>query len=272
MISTKIICTIGPAVNTLERMIELMKAGMNVARLNFSHGTYSDYLQVIQNLKTARKHLDIPCAIMLDTKGPEIRLGKIQGGEIYIPAKHHWRLVKQTVEGDLERVSVTPDTVLDKISVGATVLFNDGYISSKVIELTNEGVIVEIANGGVLKSNKGVNMPYQDLELPAVTEKDIADIKFGCEQGIDIIAASFVRSAAHVLAIKEILAHEKKSDIMVMAKIENNEGVQNFDSIVQVADGIMVARGDLGVEVPISQVPILQKMMIRKSCLAGKPV
>lgn len=272
MISTKIICTIGPSVNTLERMIELMKAGMNVARLNFSHGTYTEYLEVIQNLKTARKHLGIPCAIMLDTKGPEIRLGKIQGGEVFLPTNHKWQLIKETVEGDLDRVTITPASVLDKITVGSTVLFNDGYISSKVIEINDKGVIVEIANSGVLKSGKGVNVPYQDLGLPAVTEKDVEDIKFGCKQDIDIIAASFVRSADHVLAIKEILAAEKKGDILVCAKIENNEGVVNFDSIVQVADGIMVARGDLGVEVPISQVPVLQKMMIRKSCLAGKPV
>ncbi len=272
MIRTKIICTIGPAVNSLERMIELMKAGMNVARLNFSHGTHEEYISTIQNLKEARRHVGIPLAIMLDTKGPEIRLGKIQGGELYLPATHKWLLVKESVEGSLQRVSINPGFVLDSLEVGAKVLFNDGYISSKVIEVTPAGVLVQIENSGVLKSGKGVNMPYHTLNLPAVTEKDIEDIKFGCAQDIDMIAASFVRSADHVLAIKEILAAEKKNDITVIAKIENHEGVENFDSIVQVADGIMVARGDLGVEVPISHVPSLQKMMIRKCCMAGKPV
>lgn len=272
MVSTKIICTIGPSVNTLDRMIELMKSGMDAARLNFSHGTHDEYRELIKNLKIARNQLNKSCAIILDTKGPEIRLGKLQGDEIYLPTLHRWLLVKEPIEGNIERASVTPGFVLENLEVGATVLFNDGYISSTVVDITPEGVLVEITNSGALKSGKGVNMPYRDLNLPAVTEKDIEDIKFGCEQEIDIIAASFVRSAEHVLAIKEILAAEKKSEILVYAKIENDEGVQNFDSIVQVADGIMVARGDLGVEVPISHVPILQKMMIRKCALEGKPV
>lgn len=272
MIKTKIICTIGPSVNTVEKMIELMEAGMNVARLNFSHGTQEEHLRVINFLKEARENQKKPLAIMLDTKGPEIRLGKIQDGQVALLAKQKWRLVKNEIEGDKEKAFIHPGYILDQLEIGTRVLFDDGYISSQVIEKTDDGVVVEIINPGIIRSGKGVNIPNTHLNLPAVTEKDIGDIQFGCQQDIDIIAASFVRSAEHVLAIKRILAEESKHDILVIAKIENGEGVQNFDSIVQAADGIMIARGDLGVEVPLSHVPRLQKMMIRKSYLAGKPV
>lgn len=272
MIKTKIICTIGPSVNTVEKMIELMEAGMNVARLNFSHGTHEEHFKMIQFLKEARNTRKQPLAIMLDTKGPEIRLGKIDEGQVTLQAKQKWHLVKQEIVGNATSVSILPTNILDQLEVGTRVLFDDGYISSHVIEKTDEGVIVEINNGGIIRSGKGVNIPDTHLDLPAVTAKDINDIKFGCQQDVDMIAASFVRSAEHVLTIKKILADEKKHDILVIAKIENNEGVQNFDNIVQAADGIMIARGDLGVEVPLSHVPRLQKMMIRKSYLAGKPV
>ncbi len=268
---TKIVCTIGPAVNTLEMLIELAKAGMNVARLNFSHGTHEEHLTSISLLKQVREQLNIPLAIMLDTKGPEIRVGKISGGEIHLTPGTRWLLVKEPIEGDGNRISITPDYILDKLQVGTHILFVNGYISSHVIETRSDGVLVEIEKGGVIKSNQGVNIPNVSLGLPAMTERDKEDIKFGCEQDIDIIAASFVRSADHVLAIKELLEEHKKADILVVAKIESTEGIENFDSILQVADGIMVARGDLGVEVPLSQVPKLQKMMIRKSCIAGKP-
>lgn len=268
---TKIICTIGPAVNTYEKIVELIKAGMNVARLNFSHGTHDEHLDVIQKLKKARQQLNVPLAIMLDTKGPEIRIGKISEKELYLPPGHQWLLVSDEVEGNLQRATLTPGHILNKLPKGTTVLFDNGYISSKVIENTPNGLLVEIQNGGIIKSNKGVNIPEVSLDLPAMTDKDLLDIKFGCQHEIDIVAASFVRSAEHVLSIKALIASEKKPHILVIAKIENSEGVQNFDSIVQVADGIMIARGDLGVEVPLSQVPRLQKMMIRKSTLAGKP-
>lgn len=265
-------CTIGPAVNTVEKMIELVKAGMNVARLNFSHGTHEEHLEVINKLKIVRKQLNVPLAIMIDTKGPEIRLGKIRQNEVYLPTGHRWTLVKDSVEGDLHRVSVTPSFILDKLKTGMIVLFDNGYIGSKVVEVGKDSVTVEITNGGIISSKKGVNVPNQDLSLPAVTAQDIADIQFGCRNHVDIFAISFVRSADHLLAIKELLAAEGKEEILICAKIENNQGIQNFDSIVQIADGIMIARGDLGVEVPLSHVPKLQKMMIRKSCLAGKPV
>lgn len=271
-IRTKIICTIGPSVSTVEKMIELMKAGMNVARLNFSHGTQDEHLLMINRLKEARQVLKQPLAIMLDTKGPEIRLGKIKDGQVKLEPGQRWTLLKEDVIGNEEKVTLTPSYVLDRLKEETQVLFDDGYIASRIIEVLPDGVVVQIENGGLIRSGKGVNIPNTSLNLPAVTGKDIDDIKFGCQQDIDIIAASFVRSAEHVLMIKKLLNEERKSDILVIAKIENSEGVQNFDSIVQAADGIMIARGDLGVEVPISQVPRLQKMMIRKSYLAGKPV
>jgi pyruvate kinase len=209
---------------------------------------------------------------MLDTKGPEIRLGAIQNGALELVAGQHWLLVKQILVGDQERVTINPGSVLDSVSEGTRILFDDGYISSHVVKITDEGVLVKIDNGGLVKTSKGVNIPNVNLNLPGVTERDIADIRFGCQQDVDIIAASFIRSAEHILQIKKILDEEKKPEIQVFAKIENSEGVQNFDSILQAADGIMIARGDLGVELPLSHVPKLQKMMIQKCYLAGKHV
>ena len=272
MIKTKIICTMGPSVNSVEKILEMIHAGMNVARINFSHGTQIEHLKTINDLKEARSRLKCSLAIMLDTKGPEIRLGKLKEGQLNLTVGQRWHLVKEEIIGDEFKATVFPGSILDQLSPGMRVLFDDGYISSHVVENTAQGVIIEINNGGMIRSGKGINIPNTSLNLPAVTEQDIEDIKFGCEQDIDIIAASFVRSAEHVLTIKKLLSEHKKNEILVIAKIENSEGVQNFDSIVQAADGIMVARGDLGVEVPLSHVPRLQKMMIRKSYLAGKPV
>lgn len=272
MTRTKIICTMGPSVNSREKIIQLIEAGMSVARLNFSHGSHAEHLHTINLLKEVRSYLKKPLAIMLDTKGPEIRIGLIKDGQANLYAGQKWMLFKKEVEGTQEGASIKPPEILDVLKEGTTILFDNGYISSRVVKIDSEKVIVEIENSGIIRSKKGVNIPNISLNLPAVTEKDIDDIKFGCQHDIDIIAASFVRSAENVLTIKRLLAEEKKSDVLVIAKIENHEGVQNFDTIVQAADGIMIARGDLGVEVPLSQVPRLQKMMIRKSYLAGKPV
>lgn len=262
----------GPSVNSLENICRLIDAGMNVARLNFSHGTHEEHLTVINRIKEARDKLKKPVAIMLDTKGPEIRLRKIKDDQVFLETGHLWKLVKENIMGDEQRVTITPDLVLDKLRPGMRVLFDDGYICSTVVDIMEDGVVVEIENGGIVHSGKGVNIPNTSLGLPAFSEKDAEDIRFGCHHGIDLIAASFVRSVDHVLEIKKLLYEEKKTKVLVIAKIENSEGVNNFDSIVQVADGIMIARGDLGVEVPLSEVPKLQKMMIRKAYLAGKPV
>ncbi len=268
---TKIICTMGPSVRSYEMIIKLIKAGMNVARLNFSHGTHEEHKASIDLLKKARKDLEVPLAIMLDTCGPEVRMGKLSGDMAILSKGDRWQLMKEAVLGSAEKVSIRPGYVLDGIPVGSTMLFADGYISSRVIEKNDQGLVVQIDNGGEIRSGKGVNIPNVRLDLPGVTEKDEADIKFGCEQGVDIIAASFVRTPEIIMTVKNLVAEHSSSNILVIAKIENKEGVDNFDSILQVSDGVMIARGDLGVEVKVSTVPRLQKMMIRKCYLAGKP-
>ncbi|MBI3236572.1 MAG: pyruvate kinase, partial [Chlamydiales bacterium] len=269
---TKIICTIGPSCNSQEKILQLIDAGMNVARLNFSHGTHEDHQKVIERLKLARKERGIPLAIMLDTKGPEIRVGEIPNGSIELQKGERLKLIKQAASSHIGSISIHPDIAIDALEVGKKVLFDDGYIISHVVEKLKDAVVVEIENAGVLRTHKGVNIPGVNIDLPAMTEQDVEDIAFGCKHDVDIIAASFIRSAEHILEIKRLLCKEGKSDIIVIAKIENSLGVLHFDSIVQVADGIMVARGDLGVELPLKQIPKLQKMMIRKCYQAAKPV
>lgn len=258
---TKIICTIGPRCQSVEMMVALINAGMNVARLNFSHGTHEEHLVSINNLKEARKRTGKPLAILLDTKGPEIRVGKVKA-PITVKKGDHLTLSK---EGEL---TLTPALVFDYLKPGMTILIDNGYISSKIIDTKEDSVIIEMDNDGTITSNKGINIPGHFIDLPAVTEKDINDIHFGLSQDIDMIAASFVRSKDHIETIRSFC----KPETIIIAKIENYQGVDHFDEIVQAADGIMVARGDLGVELPVSQVPRLQKMMIRKAYLAAKPV
>jgi pyruvate kinase len=252
-------------------MVELIHAGMNVARLNFSHGTLEEHLLTINRLKKARETTNSPLAIMLDTKGPEIRIGKIPSNELQLSPKMILKLRAEATQDKLS-ISVHPFEALETVTAGMTVLFDDGYIISKAIKVNPNEIDVEIQNDGVLKSGKKINIPEAHLKLPAMTEDDIRDLRFGCEQDIDMVAASFIRSAHHVQAIREFLTNEGKPDIQVIAKIECSEGVKNFDTIVQVADGIMVARGDLGVELDLALVPKLQKMMIRTCLRACKPV
>lgn len=268
---TKIICTIGPAVNSKEMLIELVRSGMDVARLNFSHGDHEAHGHVIQLLKEVREELKIPLAIMLDTKGPEIRVGKL--AEDFVVQKGlHAILVKEgSVSNKNVEIPIRPAQVLEKLSPGDTVLFDNGYITAHVLEVKEGRVSIEFSSSGIIKAHKGINIPYVKVGLPAVTEKDVEDIIFGCREGVDYIAASFIRSPDHVLQIKKILEENGGRDILVIAKIENAEGVENFDAILQASDGIMVARGDLGVEISLTEVPRLQKLMIRKSYLAGKP-
>lgn len=261
----------GPSVNSLDVMVRLLKAGMNVARLNFSHGSYAEHLVTINLLKQARKKTGLPLAIMMDTKGPEIRVGHIKGGEITLEKGHRLTLTAVNKEGTQNELSINPGCVLDVVKPDMQILFDDGYISAHVIEVAEGSCRIELDNSGRIRSGKGVNIPDAQLNLPAMTEQDIEDIRFGCRNQLDYVAASFIRSSEHVIAIRKLIEVECKSTMQVLAKIENKEGVENFDSIVQVADGIMIARGDLGVEVPLSQVPRLQKMMIRRCYLAGKP-
>jgi pyruvate kinase len=256
---TKIICTIGPAVESLEKMLALIEAGMNVARLNFSHGTYEEHRANIALLKKARAETGKPLALMLDTQGPEIRVGKVKGDALVLQAGQRVKLGKEIPLGHPEVMAI--------LKPGMKVMFDDGYIVAKVVGPDE----IEVENNGVLKSGKKMNIPGAVIPIPAMTEKDIEDLKFGCKMDVDLVAASFIRTSHDVLAIKELLASEGKSAILVLAKIESTQGVENFDSIVQAADGIMIARGDLGVEVDLAEVPKLQKMMIRKCFQACKP-
>ncbi len=272
MTRTKIICTMGPSVNRYETILQLIDAGMNVARVNFSHGTHEEHAAVIALLKKARHERSCPLAIMVDTKGPEVRLGMVKNEQFPVTAKQRLKLVKQELEGTPDHVTLTPPSVIDTLSVGSRLLIDDGYLIAHVVEKNSDSILIEIENAGFIKSQKSLNVPGVDLHLPAMTEQDVADLTFACAQDVDLIAASFIRSAQHVHEIKHLLDKKNKAEIQVIAKIENSLGVQNFDEIVQVADGIMVARGDLGVEMPLQQVPSLQKMMIRKCYHVAKPV
>ncbi len=268
---TKIVCTIGPSVASYEKMVQLIEAGMNVARLNFSHGTHAEHLKNIKNLKKAREKLQKPLALMLDMKGPKIRLGQIPNDVILLKPKQKIRLVA-IEDASSDAISLHPAEVLSILHPGMKILFDDGYIVGVVDSVGKNGVVVEIQNEGPLKSRKGVNIPGAKLPLPAMTDEDFADLAFGCEHGVDLIAASFVRSQHHLLLVKDFLAKQGCPDLPVIAKIESIEGLENFDRILESADGIMVARGDLGVEVDLALVPPLQKMMIRKCYLASKSV
>ncbi|MGM0501370.1 MAG: pyruvate kinase [Bacillota bacterium] len=271
---TKIVCTIGPASDDKETLGELIDAGMNVARLNFSHGNHEEQkekLDLIREL-TNDNEGDSQVALLLDTKGPEIRTGDLKGDEDVVLEKgQEFVITTEDVEGTNEKVSISYKGICDDLEEGNVILVDDGLIGLSVKDVTDTEIICDVINGGELGSRKGVNLPGVPVRLPAITEKDIKDIKFGIENEVDFIAASFIRKADDVLAIREIL-EEHNADIHIIAKIENQEGVQNVDEILEVADGLMVARGDLGVEIPPEKVPAAQKMMIRKCNKVGKPV
>lgn len=245
---------------------------MNVARINFSHGLFQDHIQVIEKLKRAREEKKVPLAIMMDTKGTEIRLGAIENESMKVEAFQKLLIAYEEKVGNHRSISLTPVHILHFLKPGMKLLFDDGYITAEVKAILPEGIQIEIQNRGFLKSHKGISIPNAHLHLPSMTEQDVADIIFSCQNDIDLIAASFICSAAHVFEIQKLLASQGKSDVLVIAKIETMLGIQNFESIVQVSDGIMVARGDLGVELPLEEVPRLQKMMIRKCAQVAKPV
>ena len=269
---TKIICTIGPAVDSIDSMVELINNGMDVARVNFSHGSVEGHLETIKKLIEARERCQKPLAIMIDTKGPEIRLGRVPEKGIPVKAGTRLRLTGNIEKESPEIISIRPSMVTEFLTPGMPILIDNGYMQAKVIEKHEDEVVIEFENTGIIYSSKGVNIPSIKLPLPALTPKDIEDIRLACLEGADIIAASFIRNPDNILEIRQLLNSLSKPNVLVLAKIESMEGVVNFDSILQVSDGIMVARGDLGVEVPLSQVPRFQKMMIRKCNFAGKPV
>lgn len=272
MRKTKIICTIGPSSERKDVLRELILAGMNVARLNFSHGTHEEHEKRIIAIREVEKELKANVAVMLDTKGPEIRIGTFKNGKVYLKKGQKFSLKTYPCEGDETGVYVDLKQIGEILKKGDRVLIADGLIELLVDEIKGEEIICTVNNEGELGSKKGVNLPGKIVPLPSVTEKDKEDIIFGIKMGVDFIAASFVRKAQDVIAIRKILEENGGQDIQIIAKIENQEGVNNIDEIIKVADAIMVARGDLGVEIPVEEVPIVQKKIIEKCNKAGRPV
>ncbi|WP_432402199.1 pyruvate kinase [Wukongibacter sp. M2B1] len=273
MRKTKIVCTIGPASESKEIFSSLVKNGLNVARLNFSHGNHEEHLQRIKMIKEVRRELDIPVAILLDTKGPEIRTGKFAKETVELVEGQEFILTTEEVAGDETRCTITYDKLPKDVKNGDKILIDDGLIELEVIDVPNDKEIkCEVKNGGTVKNKKGINVPGVSINLPAITAKDISDIEFGINNHIDFIAASFIRKADDVHEIRKILEKNNAHQIQIISKIENQEGLDNIDEIIDVSDGIMVARGDLGVEIPTEMVPLAQKEMIRKCNAAGKPV
>ncbi|HET7627800.1 MAG TPA: pyruvate kinase [Bacillales bacterium] len=272
MQKTKIVCTIGPASEKVEQLIEMIEAGMSVARLNFSHGDHEEHAARIRNIREAAEKTGKTVAILLDTKGPEIRTGTLAKPSIQLKAGQSLTLAMDEVEGNEEKISVSYSGLVNDVSEGSVILLDDGLIELKVTEIRDREVITQVLNDGELKSKKGVNIPNVSVDLPGITEKDAKDIVFGIKQNIDFIAASFVRRASDVLEIRQLLEANEAEHIHIIPKIENREGVENIDEILNVSDGLMVARGDLGVEIPAEEVPLVQKDLIRKCNTRGKPV
>lgn len=268
---TKIVCTIGPASENIQTLKEMIQSGMTVARLNFSHGSHEEHENRIKLVRQAAKEVGKIVAIMLDTKGPEIRTGLIEGDKITLSEGNSIILTAEQVMGTPEKISVTYECIHKDVKPGNKILLDDGLIELLVKKVVGTEVHCEILNGGELSNRKGVNIPGVHVNLPAITEKDVKDIVFGIEQEVDFIAASFIRAASDVLEIRRIL-EEHEADIHIISKIENQAGVSNIDEILAVSDGIMVARGDLGVEIPSEEVPLVQKTLIEKCNKAGKPV
>ena len=273
MKKTKIVCTIGPASEGEDTLKEMISAGMNVARLNFSHGDYEEHGARISMLKRVREELGQPIAILLDTKGPEIRTGDFKENEVFLTEGQEYTLTTRDIPGDNKLCSISYKDLPGDIKAGDTILIDDGLVALKVEEVIGgEDVRCIVLNNGVIKNHKGINVPGVHINMPPLTDKDKTDIAFGIENGIDFIAASFVRNAEDVLAIREFLRENQAEHIQIISKIENGEGVDKIDKIIDVSDGIMVARGDLGVEVPAEELPLLQKRIIRKCNKVGKPV
>lgn len=273
MRKTKIVCTIGPASESKEMLTKLVQAGMNVMRLNFSHGDYDEHGARIANVREVSKELGKKVAVLLDTKGPEIRTMSLEDGDVLLEAGQTFTLTTdQSVVGNKERVAVTYENFAKDLSVGNTVLLDDGLVQLTVTDIKGNDVICRVENTGELGAKKGVNLPGVSVQLPALSEKDKSDIVWGASQNVDFVAASFIRKATDVEEIRELLKANGGDDIKIISKIENQEGVDNFDAILEASDGIMVARGDLGVEIPVEEVIFSQKMMIKKCILARKPV
>lgn len=274
MRKTKIVCTIGPASESEEMLEKLMNAGMNVARLNFSHGSHEEHKARIDSIRKVSKKLGKTIGILLDTKGPEIRTHDMKDGLIVLEKGKEVIVSMSQVEGTPEKFSVTYEDLINDVQIGSYILLDDGLVELQVKDIDKDKgeVKCDILNTGELKNKKGVNLPGVKVNLPGITDKDAADIKFGIKEDIDYIAASFVRRPSDVLDIREILEQENNDNITIFPKIENQEGIDNIEEILEVSDGLMVARGDMGVEIPPESVPIVQKDLIRKCNKLGKPV
>lgn len=269
---TKIVCTIGPASESMEKLTQLIDAGMNVARLNFSHGDYVEHGKRINTIRDAAAKAGKYIAILLDTKGPEIRTHNFENGIAELKIGQEVTISMEEVLGTADKFSITYPGLVNDVNVGSKILLDDGLIELEVMEIGKNELKVKVLNSGTIKNKKGVNVPNVSVNLPGITEKDANDILFGIEQGVDFIAASFVRRASDVLEIRELLENNGAGQIHIIPKIENQEGVDNIDEILEVSDGLMVARGDLGVEIPAEEVPLVQKNLIKKCNFLGKPV
>ena len=272
MRKTKIICTLGPSTDKDGVLEELIKEGMNVARFNFSHGLHDEQKGRIDKLKEIRTRLGKPVAALLDTKGPEIRIREFENGKVTLKEGQEFTLTTEEIVGNEKIVSVTYKDLYKDVKPGNSILIDDGLIGLEVKKIKGQDIICKVVNGGVLGNKKGVNLPGVEVNMPFISPKDHDDILFGIKEGYDFIAASFTRTAADVKEIRDILEKNGGHDIKIIAKIENQQGVDNIDSIIEVADGIMIARGDMGVEIPLEDVPVIQKDIIAKVYTAGKQV
>ncbi|MBQ8582402.1 MAG: pyruvate kinase [Ruminococcus sp.] len=273
MRKTKIVCTIGPATDDENIMRELMLAGMNVARFNFSHGDYETHEKRLRVIERLRKELDLPIATLLDTKGPEIRLGKfVDNKPVEIFDGDTYTLTTEDVPCDNKTGSVSFKKLPRDVSIGTRILINDGVIELVAEKVSSTEIVCRVIHGGTLSNNKGINVPGVKLSMPYLSERDMDDLEFGSKMGFDFIAASFVRSAADINYLRKFTHSLGWYDVRIIAKIENTDGVENIDEILEAADGIMIARGDMGVEIPFEQIPAIQKAIIRKGYNAGKQV
>ncbi|MGN1175955.1 MAG: pyruvate kinase [Roseburia sp.] len=272
MRKTKIICTMGPSTEKGDTLKQLVLAGMNVARMNFSHGDFEEHGGRLAKLKEIRKETGRPVAALLDTKGPEIRLGDFETGKIELQKGQDFTLTARDIMGNQNEVSITYKQLPKDVKAGSSILLDDGLIGLEVKEVAGDDIHCVVLNGGPVSNHKGVNVPGTDLTMEYLSEKDKADIIWGAQNDVDFIAASFVREAADVKAIRELLKANGGENIQIIAKIENEQGVRNVDEILEAADGVMVARGDMGVEIPCEEVPVIQKMIIKKANQAGKIV
>ena len=272
MRKTKIVCTLGPATDNNDILRQMLIHGMNVARLNFSHGDYESHKVRVQSFKKIRDELSIPAALLLDTKGPEVRIKTFKDKKVELVKGQKFILTTNEVEGTNEIVSVTYKKLPFDISIGSKILLDDGNIMMIVTEISGNDIICEIKDGGTLSDRKSMNLPGIDLYMPYMDQTDKNDVLFGIENDFDYIAASFVRNASDVNTMRKFLDENGGSHIEIIAKIENRDGVDNIDEIIEASNGIMVARGDMGVEIDFEELPIIQKMLIKKCYTAGKRV